>query len=136
MRRVVLDPGVLVSALITPTGTPAKLLREARSGGLELLVSPLLLAELEEVLEREKFRRYVDLDTVRDYIDLLRREALSVDDSEAPPPLRCADPGDDYLIALAHSQNAALISGDTHLLDLADRAPILSPADLARTLRQ
>jgi predicted nucleic acid-binding protein len=44
---------------------------------------------------------------------------------------RCsADPDDDYLIALAHDQSAIVVSGDRHLLDLADRAPILSPADL------
>lgn len=131
MRRVVLDPGVLVSALITPTGAPAKLLEEARAGGLELVVSPLLLGELEEVLGREKFRRYVDLDTVRDYVQLLRREGLLSADPEGPPLLRCADPDDDHLIALAHDRSAVLVSGDGHLLDLAARgAPILSPADL------
>ena len=130
MRRVVLDPGVLASALITPSGAPAKLLLEMRAGGLELIVSPLLLGELEGVLGREKFRRYVDLGTVRDYIDLLRREGLAAPDPEDPPSLRSPDPDDDYLIALAHSQNAVLVSGDSHLLDLAGGAPILSPADL------
>jgi putative PIN family toxin of toxin-antitoxin system len=130
VRRVVPDPSVLVSALITPAGTPAKLLQEAQGGGLDLVVSPLLLEELEEVLKREKFRRYVDLDAVRDYLALLRRDALLVADPEGPPPLRSADPDDDYLIALAHDQSAVLVSGDAHLLDLADRAPILSPADL------
>jgi uncharacterized protein len=130
VRRVVLDPGVLVSALITPTGPPAKLLREVRNGDLQLIVSPLLLAELEGVLEREKFRRYVDLDTVRDYIGLLRREALGFPDPDGPPPLRCADPDDDYLIVLAHSRNAVLVTGDRHLLDVNGGAPILTPADL------
>ncbi len=131
MRRVVLDPGVLVSALITPTGPPAKLLVQARAGDLELVVSPLLLGELEEVLGREKFRRYVDLDIVHDYVDLLRREALAAHDPEGPLPLRSADPDDDYLIALAHSQNAVLVSGDKHLLDIGGGAPILAPADLS-----
>jgi uncharacterized protein len=132
VKRVVLDPGVLVSALITPSGTPAKLLELARNGALELIVSPLLLGELEEVLAREKFRRYVDLDAVRDYVDLLRRDAVVADDPAEEPPLRSADPDDDYLIALAFSQKAALVSGDKHLLDLTGGAPILSPADLLR----
>lgn len=134
MRRAVLDPGVLVSALITPTGVPAKLLVEVRAGGLELIASPLLLDELEGVLRREKSRRYVDLDAVHDYLGLLRRDAVIAPDPEGPPPLRSADPDDDYLIALAHSQNAVLVSGDSHLLDLAGGAPILSPADLASAL--
>jgi putative PIN family toxin of toxin-antitoxin system len=131
VRRVVLDPGVLVSALITPTGGPAKLLEQAREGHLELVVSPLLLGELEQVLAREKFRRYVDLDTVDDYLSLLRKEALAAQDPAGPPPLRSPDPDDDYLIALAHDQNAVLVSGDKHLLDIGGGAPILAPADLA-----
>lgn len=133
MRRAVLDPGVLVPALISPAGAPARLLTEVRDGGIELVVSPLLLAELEGVLAREKFRRYVDLETVGDYVELLRREGLHVADPEAPSPMSCADPDDEYLLTLAYVQSAILVSGDRHLLDLADRAPILSPADLLAT---
>lgn len=130
MRRAVLDPGVLVSALITPNGTPAKLLVEARRGELELIVSPLLLAELEGVLRREKFRRYAGLDAVGDYLDLLRGLAVVAADPEGPPPLRSADPDDDYLIALAHSRSAVLVSGDSDLLGIAAGAPICAPVDL------
>jgi uncharacterized protein len=129
MARAVPDPGVLVSALITPTGIPAKLLLAARSGSFELIASPSLLEELESVLQREKFRRYVDLEVVAVYIDLLRRDAELAPEPEMPPPIRCKDPDDDYLIALAHDQNAALISGDRHLLDLAEKIPVFSPAE-------
>jgi putative PIN family toxin of toxin-antitoxin system len=129
VTRAVLDPGVLVSALITPAGIPAELLLAARSGSFELIASPLLLKELESVLRREKFRRYVDLEVVAAYIDLLWREADLAPDPEMPGPIRCKDPDDDYLIALAHDQNAALISGDRHLLELADKIPVFSPAE-------
>lgn len=128
MARAVLDPGVLVSALITPTGRPAKLLLAARAGSFELIVSPQLLNELEAVLRREKFRRYVDLDGVATYLDLLRRDAQMAADPETPPPIRCTDPDDDYLIALAHSQSAAIVSGDSDLLELAEEIPVFSPA--------
>lgn len=128
MARAVLDPGVLVSALITPTGRPAKLLLAARAGGFELIISPQLLDELEAVLRRQKFRRYVDLDGVSAYLDLLRRDAQLAADPETPPPIRCMDPEDDYLIALAHSRSAALVSGDSDLLDLAEEIPVFSPA--------
>lgn len=129
MRRAVLDPGVLVSALITPNGRPAQLLAQAHAGEFELVVSPLLLQELEGVLRRDKFRRYVDLDAVAGYLDLLRYVAVDAADPEGPPPLRSTDPDDDYLIALAHSRNAVLVSGDSDLLELAGSAPICSPAD-------
>lgn len=129
MARAVLDPGVLVSALITPTGTPAKLLTATRSGSFELIVSPLLLEELRLVLLREKFRRYVDLDVVDQYVELLGRDAAMGADPAEPPPIRCADPDDDYLIALAHSCSAALVSDDGHLLDLAGEIPVFTPSE-------
>ena len=129
MARAVLDPGVLVSALITPTGRPAKLLVAAQTGSFDLIVSPLLLDELERVLRREKFRRYVDLEGVTAYLDLLRRDAQLATDPETQPPIRCKDPDDDYLIALAHSQNAALVSGDSGLLELAEDIPVFSPTE-------
>jgi uncharacterized protein len=131
VARAVLDPGVLVSALITPSGRPAKLLLSARAGGFDLVVSPLLLDELESVLQRKKFRRYVDLDRVAAYLDLLRRDAELVADPETPSPIPCKDPGDDYLIALALSQSAALVSGDSDLLELADKIPVFSPAEFS-----
>jgi len=131
VRRAVLDPGVLVSALISPDGAPARLVSQARDGALELIVSPLLLAELDGVLKREKFRRYVSLGVARDYVEMLRRESVHASDPGGPPPFRSADPDDDYLLALAYEQSAMLVSGDRHLLDLSDRgAPILGPADL------
>jgi putative PIN family toxin of toxin-antitoxin system len=129
VARAVLDPGVLVSALITPTGTPAKLLTATRGGNFELIVSPLLLEELKLVLQREKFRRYVDLGVVDRYVELLRRDAAMATDPTEPPPIRCADPDDDYLIALAHSSGAALVSGDGHLLELAGEIPIFTPSE-------
>lgn len=129
MARAVLDPGVLVSALITPTGTPAKLLSASHSGTFELVVSPLLREELNLVLLREKFRRYVDLDAIEQYVELLGRDAAMAADPAEPPPIRCADPDDDYLIALAHSRSAALVSGDGHLLELAGEIPVFTPSE-------
>lgn len=129
MPRAVLDPGVVVSALITPKGVPAKLLVAARAGSFELVVSPKLLGELESVLRREKFRRYLELDAVGATLRLLRQDGELVADPAGPPPIHCEDPGDDYLIALAHARNAALVSGDRHLLDLRGKIPVFSPSE-------
>jgi uncharacterized protein len=135
VRRVVLDSGVFVSALITPAGVSGRLLGEIREGAMELIVSSLLLAELERVLKRRKFRRYIDTDEAREFVALLCHEFVVAPDPGEPPSLRCADPADDYLVALAKSQNAVLVSGDKHLLDLGGRgAPVLTPADLLATV--
>ena len=110
---------------------PAGLVVEnaARAGSFDPIVSPPLLDELVSVLQREKFRRYVDLEGVTEYLDLLRRDAQLAAYPEIPPPIRCKDPDDDYLIALAHSQNAALVSGDGNLLELAKEIPVFSPTE-------
>jgi len=133
VKRAVLDPSVLVSALITPTGTPAKLLAASRSGGFELIVSPLLLDELRLVLRRKKFRGYVDLDGADRYVDLLQQDSAFADDPAGSPPIRCRDPDDDYLIALAHDRAAALVSGDDDLLELAGKIPVFTPAEFLAT---
>ncbi|MGH2937398.1 MAG: putative toxin-antitoxin system toxin component, PIN family [Solirubrobacterales bacterium] len=101
----------------------------SRSGSFELIVSPLLLEELRLVLRRKKFRRYVDLDVVDRYVDLLRRDAGFADDPAGPPPIRCRDPDDDSLIALAHARAAALASGDDDLLELVGQIPVFTPAE-------
>jgi uncharacterized protein len=59
MFRVVLDPGVLIAAVLSPKGAPAELLRHWLAGDYELVVSDKLLAELKRVLLRPKFRKYL-----------------------------------------------------------------------------
>jgi hypothetical protein len=54
--RAVLDPNVLISALLAPAGTPAAILRAWSAGAFELVASPLLLAELERALAYPNLR--------------------------------------------------------------------------------
>jgi uncharacterized protein len=127
--RAVLDTNVLVSALISPGGPSAALLLELRAGAFELIVSPLLLEELEEVLARPKLRSWVTLAETTAYLALIRGEATLYAD---PPPsgsALCPDPDDEFLIDLARSTGAgAIVSGDRHLLDLRPALPVMTPA--------
>lgn len=135
MRRVVVDPGVLVSAIITPRGPPAEIVRAVREYRLTLVVSPRLLAELIGVLQREKFRRYVTLEEVEQYVAGIASHAETLSDPPAGAPI-ARDPNDDYLIALARAAHAdAIVSGDEDLLVL-ERIdpPILSPSSLVQAL--
>lgn len=52
MIRAVLDVNVLVSALISPSGTPARLLEAWRQGQFTVLTSQDILAEFERVIVR------------------------------------------------------------------------------------
>jgi predicted nucleic acid-binding protein len=68
VRRLVVDPGVLVSALITPLGAPAEILRAVAEERVGLVVCPHLLAELLGVPRREKFRAYVTVEEAERYV--------------------------------------------------------------------
>jgi predicted nucleic acid-binding protein len=59
-----------------------------------------------------------------------------VPDAEEKPPIRSADPGDDYLLALAARERAQLVSGDEHLLSLRRRAPVVSPRQFLELLEE
>lgn len=135
MPRAVLDPNVLISALISPAGASAQLLVELRAGAFELVTSPLLLMELSEVLKREKFRRYASGPEVDAFVELIRGESIVLDDPERSPEPLGADPDDEYLIDLARVARVdALVSGDLHLLDLRDAVPAVTPREFLESL--
>ncbi len=135
LLRVVIDPGVLVSAPIAPGGAPRRVLQAWRDGKIEMIVSLKLLTELRSVLERDKFRKYLSIREAERYVALIRREAdLRADPPEAPR--LSADPKDDYLLALGVAASASfVISGDPHLTRIENaRPPVMTPARLAELL--
>ena len=129
MLRAVVDPGVLVSALLTPAGSPAQIYTRWVAGEFELVACPQLLVELDTVLHRPKFRRYATLEEVDRYVTVLRGGASMAPDP-APAPGLTRDPADDYLLALAkEAQVDCLVTGDADLTSLVDPSPpVCSPA--------
>lgn len=114
----VIDPNVLLSSLIKPSsGNPAEVARSIRTGKLVAVVSPILLAQLDETLARPKFRRYFTLVegwTLRRLLEVQGRWH-----PDPPPgPSLTRDPTDDYLVRLYEASRADwLISGDKDLLE-------------------
>lgn len=127
--RAVLDPNVLISAALSPSGPPARLLLAWQAGAFELIASPLLLGELERALGYPKLRKHIEPGEAEEFVGWLERGASVATDRDESPLVRSADPGDDYLLILAASERAALVSGDKHLLALAEDLPVFSPAD-------
>ncbi|MFZ1154257.1 MAG: putative toxin-antitoxin system toxin component, PIN family [Solirubrobacteraceae bacterium] len=132
--RVVLDPNVFVSALLSPEGTSARVLLAWIDGAFELVVSPKLVAELERVLKYPKLVTRISKHETTELLDWLARAAISAGD---PPesPVAVSDKDDDYLVALASAESAVLVSGDKALLELGDRFPVLAPVQFLTTLR-
>jgi len=136
VTRVVVDPGVLVSALISPTGTAAQLYLKWLGGAFELVVSPHLLRELDKVLHRPKLTTTPD--QVERYVEVFRRSAVMEPDAPQPWPTVTRDPKDDYLVALAHAVGVdAIISGDGDLISLSELVPpVIRPADFLAMIQK
>ena len=132
--RAVLDANVLISAVISPRGSPAKLLLAWQAGAFDLVVSPLLLTEVRRALAYPKLERLIATADADAFVDWLGRSADLAVDPSGPPPVRSTDPDDDYLIALAAAERAVLVSGDVHLTSLAGRVPVQTPAEFMSIL--
>ncbi len=117
---VVLDTNVIISALLSPTGAPAEIVRRWEAGEFDAAVSPLLLAELEKALAYPQVTRYLRLskEQVSTFLKGYSTVAMLVE-----PQMRLevvsADPGDDRVLECAVEAGAGfIITGDQHLLDL------------------
>lgn len=125
--RAVLDANVLVSAALSQSGAPAQLLERWLHGAFELIVSPQLLGEVERALAYPKVRDRLEEGAAAELLLLLGELAEQASDPDTAAPVQSPDPADDYLIALAASIRATLVSGDAHLLELEDAIPVVSP---------
>ena len=130
-----LDVNVLVAALLSRDGGPARLLLRWLAGDFELIVSDNVLAELRRSLTYAKLRsRVPDADALA-FVDLIEATATKAVDPEKQE-WRSRDRGDDYLLALAASTASAVVSGDRDLLDLGADLPIYSPVEFHSKLNR
>jgi len=114
--RCVFDTNVLISALLLPESIPRHALNRVLSEG-KVLLSSATLAELDEVLGRKRFRRYIDEAGVRSFLSGLARQTEWIDVDRRIAA--CRDPKDDKFLELAASGRAThIISGDADLLAL------------------
>jgi uncharacterized protein len=126
--RVVFDTNVLVSALLTDS-LPRRAVLQVAVNGI-LLASHSTLAELEEVLFREKFARWLSFDVRR---DILTRYREMVEVVPIVSSVRiCRDLRDDKFLDLAVDGKAsAIVTGDDDVLalDPFQGIRILTPGD-------
>lgn len=94
----------------------------------------LTLAELERALAYPGLRKRISHESAVAFVSLLRQEAPSVIDPEEPPVLSSSDPDDEYLGAHSDENKVALVSRDTHLLDLSQRIPVFTPRQFFEVL--
>ena len=114
--RIVIDTGVVVSALLLPRSVPRQAFGAATSRGV-VLASEATAAELDDVLRRPKFDKYLPEPMRLEFFAalVLLAEEVVVHDVITT----CRDPKDNKFLELAVSGKAShVISGDADLLVL------------------
>jgi len=115
LLRGVFDNNALVSAVLL-SGVPRRAFDKLLNNGTVLVSVPVLL-ELADVLNREKFDKYVTHDERMRFMVSFLKVAEMIEISETITV--CRDPKDDKLLELAISGSASfLVTGDKDLLVL------------------
>jgi putative PIN family toxin of toxin-antitoxin system len=129
VKRIVLDTSTLISAALRVESVPSQAFLKAL-GGCEICTSHETLQELDEVLSRPKFDRYLHRAERVAFVELLSTYATkfevhdSVDD--------CRDPKDNKFLALAIACTAdILVASDKNLRSLHPYRgiPVITPSD-------
>jgi putative PIN family toxin of toxin-antitoxin system len=130
---VVLDTNILVSALLSPFGPPARVLDLALSGDIRLAYDDRITAEYREVLARPKFGfAPEDVTMVLAYLEADGEHVIA-------PPLPYALPDADDLpfLEVAAQAEAVLITGNAAHYPQALRGPVrvYTPSEFLRAWR-
>ena len=117
--RLVLDTNVVLSAMLW-NGTPFRLLQLAVEGEAQLFTSPVLAAELREILARPHLAaKLLEKGTTADAVTALYLGFARAVSPLSVPRVVPDDADDDHVIACAVAAKAdVIVSGDKHLLKL------------------
>lgn len=109
--RVVLDTNVLLAALISPEGRPARIYDAWKLGRFDLLTSTEQLDEFGRVTRYPSIRPLITVSEAGRMVNQLRALAILVEHSR--PKRVSLDPADDFLFAIAESAHADyIVTGD------------------------
>ena len=123
MTRIVIDTNILVSAILTPKGNPAKILKLVLEEKLNLIISPAILEEIQLVLSYPRLVRLIKknkitMKEVYSFLEKMSKVAVITPGKlviDAIPD----DPADNKILACGLEGEADyIISGDHHLTDL------------------
>lgn len=106
---VVLDTNVLVSAILKPRSTPARILRLVIQGDIELVANEAIITEYTQVLGRPKFN--LDPGDVAPILEFIRRHAVRA--PSLPESFELPDVNDEPFLEAALAVRAdALVTGN------------------------
>ncbi|MEX1166128.1 MAG: putative toxin-antitoxin system toxin component, PIN family [Hydrogenophaga sp.] len=133
-ERIVIDTGVWISAALMPSSLPAQAVALAWAR-YEICASGATLDELQRVLARDKFDKYLPLAAREAFFEGVQQRVLKVEVHSTVTD--CSDPKDKPFLALALDAGASLLlASDPHLSSLHPwrGIPILNPAAFVAAL--
>jgi putative PIN family toxin of toxin-antitoxin system len=114
--RFVIDTNILVSAVLIQSSVPDVAFKKAKSIGI-ILLSEATFEELQEILNRSKFDKYISVSIRTQFLAKLKLEAEQIKIQQIIK--ECRDPKDDKFLEVAINGNAThIITGDKDLLEL------------------
>lgn len=127
-----MDTNVLVSGFAYPASNPGKILAAWRRGSAAVVLSPHIIEELSLALPRMNHRLNWRPQRFEEEVELLALQVEIVTPADLPETA-VRDAGDvPVLGTLVASQANYLITGDKDLLALAERYPVVTPAEFWR----
>ena len=130
--RAVIDTNVIISAFIKEDSPPGAVLHAWRKGDFQLVSSPALLSELEQVISRPRIRartKYSRQDEILAIAEFA--DSAFIVEADVALSVVTVDPDDDRVLEAATAAEADyIVSGDHDLLDLGsyDGITIVTPA--------
>jgi putative PIN family toxin of toxin-antitoxin system len=120
MIKAVLDANVLVSAILSSKGHPARVLNEWKAGFFDVVMSLAILEEIERVILYPKIKKRLNwLDLEMDEFLLGLAQFAVMVSKEPRVDVVKEDPSDNKYLACAQKGQADfVVSGDKHLLKL------------------
>ncbi len=132
--KIVLDSNVLVTALLSPYGSPAQVLQMLLSEQAQLCYDARILSEHRAVLARPKFG--FDPEPIAALLDYL--EKMGILAATSPLPVTLPDPDDEMFLEAALAAHADhLVTGNLRHFPAHRRCgvSVVSPAELIRLSR-
>jgi putative PIN family toxin of toxin-antitoxin system len=138
VTRAVFDANVLVSGFANTSGTPAVLVDHWLAQHFELVVSEVILAEMERAWTKPYWTSRFTSEKIQQTLTRLHLAAEMIPISAAVRGV-ATHPEDDLILATAVSANADfLVTGDKQLLTIGyyEGTRIVSPRDFLTILEQ
>jgi putative PIN family toxin of toxin-antitoxin system len=113
--RIVLDTNVFISGIFFG-GPPGDILQAWREGKIQIILSPEIFREYEDVGNELAFR-YPGVD-ISSFLNLMKINAIWIKSAQGEIPI-CDDPADvKFILCALEGHVDFIISGDKHLLRL------------------